>query len=71
VGPAEPVHPGTEGLVAHDTLENDAADGSGNELHGTLMGDTTFGEGVAGMAMDFDGNGDYVDCGNDPVFDVA
>jgi hypothetical protein len=69
----EPVDPGTEGLVAHYAFENDANDSSGNELHGTLVGDAKFAEGPAGygMALDLDGNGDYVDCGAPPQFDIT
>jgi hypothetical protein len=66
-GSPQPMDPGTEGLVAYYALENDANDSSGNELHGTLVGDPVFVEGVAGMALDFDGDGDYVDCGTNDV----
>ncbi|MFZ2147271.1 MAG: LamG domain-containing protein [Sedimentisphaerales bacterium] len=70
---ATPVDPGTEGLVAHYAFENDANDSSGNELHGTLVGDAKFAEGPAGygMALDLDGDGDYVDCGAPPQFDIT
>ena len=68
-----PVDPGTEGLVAYYAFENDANDSSGNALHGTLVGDATFAEGPVGygMALDLDGDGDYVDCGLDPNFDIT
>ena len=68
-----PVDPGTEGLVAYYAFENDANDSSGNALHGTLVGDAKFAEGPAGygMALDLDGDGDYVDCGLDPMFDIT
>jgi len=59
--PREPV-----GLVAHYALENDATDSSGNEHHGTLVGDPTFVNGPAGfgMGLEFDGTGgQYVDLG--------
>jgi hypothetical protein len=68
---ATPVDPGTDGLVAHYAFENDATDSSGNELHGTLMGDATFAEGPVGMALSLDGDGDYVDCGVDPLLDIT
>ncbi|MFB0553020.1 MAG: LamG domain-containing protein [Phycisphaerae bacterium] len=70
---ATPVDPGTEGLVAHYAFENNADESSGNELHGTLVGDPTFAEGPAGygMALDLDGDGDYVDCGAPPQFDIT
>jgi hypothetical protein len=64
---------GVEGLVAYYPFENDASDSSGKGLHGTVVGDPTFVEGPAGygMALDFDGDGDYVDCGNSTLFDVT
>jgi len=65
--PPQPVDPGSEGLVAYYALDNDANDSSGNNLNGTLVGDPNFVEGVAGMALDFDGVGDYVDCGTNEV----
>lgn len=67
----EPVKPSMAGLVAYYAMENDANDSSGNEFHGTMVGDPVFAEGPVGMAMDFDGDGDYVDCGNDPAFSVS
>ena len=67
----QPVAPGADGLVAHYALENDANDSSVNALHGTIVGDPAFVEGPVGMALDFDGDGDYVDCGNDPAFSVS
>jgi hypothetical protein len=69
----EPVNPGTEGLIAYYAFENNANDSSDNGLHGTIVGDPVFVEGPAGygMALDFDGDGDYVDCGNSPLFDVT
>jgi len=71
-----PVDPGIECLVAYYALENDMNDSSGNELHGTFMGDPNTGEpkfvaGHDGMALDLDGIDDYVDCGYDPLFDVT
>ncbi len=73
VAEPEPVDPGSDGLIAYYAFENDANDSSANGLHGTLVGDPTFVEGPAGygMALDFDGDGDYVDCGNSPLFDVT
>jgi len=67
----EPVDPGTDGLVAYYALENDTNDSSGNDLHGTIVGNGTFVEGPAGygMAMEFDGE-TYVDCSNDPRLDI-
>jgi hypothetical protein len=67
----EPVDPGTDGLVAFYALDGDANDSSGNELHGTLVGDAAFVEGKVGMALDLDGDGDYVDSGNPPEFVIT
>ncbi|MBN2314788.1 MAG: hypothetical protein JXM79_12730 [Sedimentisphaerales bacterium] len=67
----QPVSPGAEGLVASYKFENTADDSSSNGLNGTIVGDPTFVEGAVGMALDFDGDGDYVDCGNDPLFSIT
>ena len=57
-------------LVAYYAFENDVLDDSGNELHGEIIGDPVFANGAFGMALDLDGDGDYIDCGNDPKFDI-
>jgi len=62
----EPVDPGTDGLVAFYALDGDANDSSGNELHGTIVGDPNFVEGKVGMALELDGVDDYVDSGSPP-----
>ncbi len=55
-------------LVAHWRLDDGAGttavDSSGNGYDGTLMGDPTWTAGVFKGALEFDGNGDYVDFGN-------
>jgi hypothetical protein len=48
-----------------------AADSSGNGNDGTLRGDPQWVAGVVGGALDFDGNGDYIDCGNNPIFNIT
>jgi len=54
-----------------------AGDASGNANHGTIHGATwtgtppTWVEGKYGMALQFDGVDDYVDCGNDASLDVT
>ncbi len=62
-------------LVAHWTLDEGsgttAYDISGNGLDGTLQGDPQWVVGKIGGALEFDGNGDYIDCGNDPIFDIT
>ncbi len=65
-----PVDPGNEGLVAYYAFENNTEDGSGNGLHGTVVSDPAYAEGLAGygMAMDFDGIDDLVELGK---FDVV
>ncbi|HUU15934.1 MAG TPA: LamG domain-containing protein [Sedimentisphaerales bacterium] len=62
-------------LVAHWPLDEGsgttAYDISGNGLDGTLQGDPQWVAGKIGGALEFDGNGDYIDCGNDPIFDIT
>ena len=41
-----------------------AIDWSGHGNHGTLQGDPQWTPGQVGGALEFDGSGDYVDCGN-------
>jgi len=48
-----------------------AADSSGNNLHGTIAGNPTWVDGPAGEALKFDGNGDYVDLGNDSSLNIT
>jgi hypothetical protein len=67
----KPVDPGSDGLVAYYALENDANDSSGNGLDGTIVGDPMFVEGAIGMGLQLDGVDDYVDLGNDPLFDLT
>jgi hypothetical protein len=64
----EGIEPGTDGLLAAYSLDGDVSDSSGNGHDGTVMGDPGFVEGVAGLALDLDGDGDYVDCGANPLF---
>ncbi len=47
-----------------------AADSTGG-YDGTLIGDTTWVEGILDGALMFDGDGDYVDCGNDPILNPS
>ncbi|MBN2133856.1 MAG: LamG domain-containing protein [Sedimentisphaerales bacterium] len=62
-------------LVAHwrldETSGNVAVDDSGNGNDGTLRGDPQWVAGRIGGALEFDGTGDYVDCGNDAIFDIT
>ena len=47
------------GLVAWYRFDGDALDSSGNEIHGTEMGNPTYDAGVFGQAISLDGDGDY------------
>ncbi len=69
----DPVNPGTTGLVAHYAFENNTNDSSGNGLNGNVMGNPAYVAGLTGYgtAMDFDGQGAYIDCGNNPAFDIT
>jgi len=58
-------------LVAWYRFDGNALDSSGNEIHGTEMGDPTYEPGVFGQAINLDGDGDYVDCGLDPKLDIT
>ena len=66
-----PVQPSTTGLVAHYKFDDNTNDSSGNGLHGTAVGMPTYAAGKFGQAMSFDGVDDYVDCGNDTIFDIT
>jgi len=48
-----------------------AADSSSNGNDGALMGDPQWVSGWINGALNLDGDGDYVDCGYDPIFDIA
>ncbi len=64
-----------EGLIAYWTFDDAtgsvAVDASGNGNDGAIQGDPQWVTGMIGGALDFDGNGDFVDCGNDAIFDVT
>ncbi len=51
-----------------DGSGSSARDSSGNDSHGALNGDPQWITGRIGGALDFDGDGDYVDCGNPGIF---
>jgi hypothetical protein len=71
LGP-QPEDPGVDGLLAYYPLDaayrGSTPDASGNGNDGTIMGDPDFVEGMVAQAMDLDGDGDYVDCGSNPLF---
>ncbi|MHC4228250.1 MAG: LamG domain-containing protein [Planctomycetota bacterium] len=66
---------GDPDLVAHwrfdETSGATAFDASGNGHDGTIMGDPQWVPGKLGGALEFDGSGDYVDCGSSPDFEIA
>jgi hypothetical protein len=51
-------------IAGYDFEDGTATDMSGNNFHGTLMGDASISDGVAS----FDGSGDYIDLGRDTMF---
>ncbi len=66
-----PTEPSTDGLVAYYTMENNVQDVSGNGLNGTLMGDPSYVAGIAGLALELDGEDDYVDCNDAVGFNIT
>jgi len=67
----DPVDPGTANLVASYSFEDNANDGSGNGLNGTVWGNPFFVDGFVGKALSFDGVNDYVEVGNNAAFDIT
>lgn len=65
-----PVDPGSAGLMAYYAMDGDASDDSGHNLNGTVMGDPEWIDGIMGGAVELDGDGDYIDCGNDTSLDI-
>ncbi|MHC4168924.1 MAG: LamG-like jellyroll fold domain-containing protein [Planctomycetota bacterium] len=61
--------------VAHWTFDDGAGtvalDSSGNANDGVLVGDPQWVPGILGGALEFDGDGDYIDCGNDASLDIT
>ena len=64
----------TSDLVSHWMLDDGtgvvAVDSAGTN-HGTLEGDAAWIEGYMGSAVVLDGQGDYIDCGNDASFNIT
>ncbi len=52
-------------------FDKNTNDSSGNGNDGTLIGDPKWVDGNSGKALDFDGVGDWVDCGNEPEFNIT
>jgi len=69
---AEAADPDLVGYWKFDeTSGNIAFDSSGNGNDGTLNGDPQWAAGQLGGALELDGEGDYVDIGNDPIFNIT
>ena len=66
-----PTEPSAAGLAAHYKFDQNATDSSGNNNHGTLVGDPQWAAGKIGGALQFDGVDDYVDCGASPSLDIT
>jgi len=58
------------GLVSHYKFDGDANDSVGGN-DGTEVGNPTYSTGLHGQAISLDGDGDYVNCGNDASFDIT
>ncbi|MEN6576246.1 MAG: LamG domain-containing protein, partial [Phycisphaerales bacterium] len=56
-----PADPGTTGLMALYTMDNNAQDTSGKNYHGVLNGDVSYEAGYAGQALVFNAINAYVD----------
>ena len=54
-----------------ETSGTSAQDATGNGNDGTLNGDPQWAAGMLGGALEFDGDGDYVDVGDDPIFQIT
>ncbi len=50
---------------------NTALDDSGHGNHGNFVGDPQWVAGYDGYALDFDGSGDFLDCGANPSFEIS
>jgi len=77
-----PYHTGARWSFSHGELvawwkldadkQGKAVDSSGHGLHGKLVGDAVFiTDPERGTVLSLDGNGDYVDCGSNPAFDIG
>ncbi len=67
----EAIDPGTDNLVALYSFENNLNDGSGNGLNGTISGNPMYVDGITGMGMSLDGVNDYINLGNNAMFDIS
>ncbi|MHC4113137.1 MAG: LamG-like jellyroll fold domain-containing protein, partial [Planctomycetota bacterium] len=58
-------------LVAHYELAADFNDSSGNGLHGAGIGASIISDPERGDVLSLSGAGQYVDCGNNALFDIT
>tara|TARA_R110002049_G_scaffold72490_1_gene186997 strand:+ start:109696 stop:110442 length:747 start_codon:yes stop_codon:yes gene_type:complete len=58
-------------LIAHWTGDGTAEDATGNDHHGTLVGNTTYAPGKLGQAFSFDGIDDYITIPTDLALEPA
>ncbi|MCP4607152.1 MAG: LamG domain-containing protein, partial [Planctomycetes bacterium] len=69
---AKAVDPDLVGYWKFDeTSGTTAQDATGNGNDGTLNGDPQWAAGILGGALEFDGDGDYVEVGDDPIFQIT
>ncbi len=62
----------SDDLIAYWSFDDGTAtDNSGNGKDGTIYGDPKSTNGKIGCALDFDGDDDYIDFGDDPYFDIT
>jgi hypothetical protein len=61
------VDPGTTGLVALYTMDDNVQDSSGRNYHGTITGGAGYDTGYAGKALTFNGTNTYVTLPLDPL----
>jgi len=67
------IAPNPTGLLAHYAFQGNASNSSGlgPAGNGILVGGPTYKAGVIGQAIDLDGSGDYVNCGNGSLFNLT
>ena len=62
-------------LVAHwrfdDAAGQRVTDASGHGYDGQIRGNPVWADGIAGGALQFDGDGDYVEIGTNPEFNIT
>jgi hypothetical protein len=65
-------HPSLIGWWKFDEgYDTTAIDDSGHGNHGNFVGDPQWVAGYDGYALEFDGSGDFLDCGADPSFEIS